>query len=79
MQKAISTFDILLVDGYAHVMQTIQLTAVVEREGSGYVSLCPELDVASQGDTVEEATANLGEAVEVDLREALAYASPPAP
>ena len=30
------------------------LTAVVEREGDGYVSLCPELDVASQGDTVEE-------------------------
>jgi predicted RNase H-like HicB family nuclease len=63
-QKAISTFDIPSVDGYARVMQRIQLTAVVEREGSGYVSLCPELDVASQGDTVEEATANLREAVE---------------
>lgn len=35
------------------------LTAVVEREGSGQVSLCLELEVASQGDTVEEATANL--------------------
>ena len=43
------------------------LTAVVEKEGGGYVSLCPELDVASQGDTVEEATANLKEAVELFL------------
>jgi len=42
-------------------------TAIVEREGDGYVSLCPELDVASQGSTVEEATANLREAVEAFL------------
>ena len=35
--------------------QTHQLTAVIEREGTGFVALCPELDVASQGDTVEEA------------------------
>ena len=34
-----------------------------EREGEGYVSLCPELDVASQGENVEEATTNLKEAV----------------
>jgi predicted RNase H-like HicB family nuclease len=32
-----------------------QLTAIIEREGNGYVSLCPELDVASQGDTIEAA------------------------
>ena len=38
-------------------------TGIVEREGDGYVSLCPELDVASQGETVEEALANLKEAV----------------
>ncbi len=25
---------------------TYQLTAIIEREGSGYVSLCPELDIA---------------------------------
>lgn len=42
-----------------------QFTAVIEREGNGYVSLCPELDIASQGDTVEEATTNLKEAVEL--------------
>ena len=45
-------------------------TAVVEREGNGYVALCPELDVASQGDTVEQATANLQEAVELFLETA---------
>ena len=38
------------------------LTAVVEREGDGYVALCPELDVASQGGTVAEARDNLAEA-----------------
>jgi predicted RNase H-like HicB family nuclease len=42
-----------------------QLTAIIEREGDGYVSLCPELDIASQGNTVEEARTNLREAVEL--------------
>ena len=48
-------------------MKTLQLTALLEREDDGYVALCPELDVASQGETVEEATANLKEAVELFL------------
>ena len=42
-----------------------ELTAIIERDGDGYVSLCPELDVASQGDTIEEARANLIEALEL--------------
>ncbi len=42
-----------------------QLTAIIEREGSLYVSHCPELDIASQGDTVEEARTNLIEALEL--------------
>jgi len=41
------------------------LTALIEREGEGFVSLCPELDVASQGATIEEAKANLREAIEL--------------
>lgn len=44
-----------------------QFTAVIEREGNGYVALCPELDVASQGDTVDQARSNLREAVELFL------------
>ena len=40
-----------------------RLTAIVEREGTGYVALCPEVDVASQGDDVAEARANLEEAL----------------
>lgn len=44
---------------------TRQITAIIEREGDGYVSLCPELDIASQGDTIEEARSNLREAVEL--------------
>ena len=50
-----------------------RFTAVIYREGDGYVALCPELDVASQGDNVEEASANLREAVELFL----ATAAPP--
>ena len=43
----------------------MKLTAIIEREGSGYVSLCPELDIASQGDTIEQARDNLQEALGV--------------
>jgi predicted RNase H-like HicB family nuclease len=47
-------------------MKTIrQLTAVIEREDDVYVALCPELDIASQGDTVEAAKKNLIEALEL--------------
>lgn len=46
------------------------LTAIIEREEDMYVALCPELDVASQGSTVEEARANLREAVELFLESA---------
>ena len=41
------------------------LTAILKREGDGFVALCPELDIASQGDTLEQAKANLREAVEL--------------
>ncbi len=42
-----------------------QLTAIIEREGNGYVALCPEVDVASQGDTVDDARKNLHEALQL--------------
>jgi predicted RNase H-like HicB family nuclease len=52
-------------------MKTLhEFTALVEREGDGYVALCPEFDVASQGDTVEEARLNLAEAVSLFLETA---------
>ncbi|TVR89969.1 MAG: type II toxin-antitoxin system HicB family antitoxin [Spirochaetaceae bacterium] len=44
-------------------MVTKQLTAIIEREGDSYVALCPEVDVASQGESVDEARANLVEAL----------------
>ena len=44
---------------------TRQLTAIIEREDDGYVALCPELDIASQGDTIENARSNLAEAIEL--------------
>ena len=51
-------------------MRRLTLTAIIEREGDGYVSFCPELDVASQGDTRDEARANLTEAIEGFLESA---------
>ncbi len=45
-------------------------TAILEKEDDQYVSLCPELDIASQGPTVETALANLKEAVELFLESA---------
>ncbi len=47
-----------------------QVTAIIEREGDGYVALWPNLDVASQGDTIEHARKNLQEAVELFLEAA---------
>ena len=41
------------------MQQSRRLTAIFEREGGGYVALCPELDVAGQGDSLEEARTNL--------------------
>ena len=52
-------------------MKTFQnFTAIIEKEKDGFVALCPELDVASQGDTVEEAKNNLQEAIELLLEHA---------
>ena len=49
---------------------TQRFTAMIYRETDGFVAVCPELDVASQGDSVEEASANLREAVELFLETA---------
>jgi len=42
-----------------------QLTAIIEKESNGYIALCPEVDVASQGDTVDNTRKNLKEALEL--------------
>ena len=55
-----------LLRGDETIMATTTFTAILEREGDGSVALCPELDVASQGDT-EEALKNLREATELFL------------
>lgn len=44
---------------------TQRFTAIIEREDDLYVALCPELDIASQGETVSEARSNLQEAIEL--------------
>lgn len=45
--------------------QTHQLTAIIEREDDSYVAFCPELDIAGQGDSVEEARDTLRETLEL--------------
>jgi predicted RNase H-like HicB family nuclease len=40
-----------------------RLTAIIEREDDGFVALCPELDIASQGASIEDARVNLIEAL----------------
>jgi len=47
-----------------------RFTAIIEREDDAYVALCPEIDIASQGQTVSEARANLAEAIELFLETA---------
>jgi predicted RNase H-like HicB family nuclease len=47
-----------------------QLTTIIEREGDGYVALCPELDITSQGHTVQETRENPKEAVELFMETA---------
>lgn len=42
-----------------------RMTAIIEREDDGFVALCPELDIASQGSSVEEARTNLIEALQL--------------
>ncbi|HEB71011.1 MAG TPA: type II toxin-antitoxin system HicB family antitoxin [Nitrospirae bacterium] len=45
--------------------KTHKLTAIIEKEGEGYVALCADLDIASQGGSIDEARKNLQEAVEL--------------
>ena len=45
--------------------RTVRLTATVTRDGDWYVARCLEVEVASQGETIEAALANLREALEL--------------
>ena len=52
-------------------MKVFEYTAVVWKETEGYVSKCPELGVASCGDSFDDAVSNLREAVELYLENAM--------
>ena len=45
--------------------KSMQLTAIIEREGNTYIATCIDLDIVSQGNTPEQARLNLVEAVEL--------------
>ncbi|MCP8308375.1 MAG: type II toxin-antitoxin system HicB family antitoxin [archaeon] len=47
----------------------LEFSAVITKDGKWYVALCPELDIASQGKSIEEALKNLKEAVELYLED----------
>ena len=51
-------------------MNEFNVTAVIWQEDDAYVSKCPELEVASAGDTPQEALENLKEAVELYIENA---------
>jgi predicted RNase H-like HicB family nuclease len=51
------------------VRRSLEFSSVVTREGKWYVASCPELEIASQGKTVELALKNLGEAIELYLKD----------
>lgn len=48
---------------------THQFSSVINKEGEVFVALCPELDIASQGSSIEEALVNLKEAIELYLED----------
>lgn len=54
---------------FIYMTQTHKFSAILHREGDWYVSWCPEMDIASQGKTMEEAVANLKEAVELYMED----------
>ena len=61
----LNTFNWIIEEKIKIMKQFKQLTCIIEREGDSYVSLCPQIDIASQGNSVEEARKNLVEAIEV--------------
>jgi len=66
MNKYVGFLEINII----YIIMKLKLTAVLVKEDvGGYSSICPELDVASQGETVEEAVGNLKEAVELYLED----------
>jgi predicted RNase H-like HicB family nuclease len=52
-----------------------RLTAILEREDEGFVALCPELDIASEGASIE-ARVNLVEALTLFFETPLRPKSP---
>ncbi len=50
--------------------ETYRFSAIVHKEGKWYVSWCPELDIESQGETIEKAIEeNLKEAIKLYLED----------
>ena len=54
-------------------LKILHLTAIIRKENPMYVSWCPEIDIASQGETIDLAIGNLKEAIELYLEDKDAY------
>jgi predicted RNase H-like HicB family nuclease len=49
--------------------RSLEFSTVISKEGKLYVANCPELEIASQGESVESALENLREAIELYLQD----------
>jgi len=49
--------------------RSLEFSSVISKEGKWYVANCPELEIASQGESVESALDNLREAIELYLQD----------
>lgn len=54
-------------------LRILHLTAIIRKENPMYVSWCPELDIVSQGEIIDNAIKNLIEAIELYLEDKDAY------
>jgi len=56
--------------------RSLEFSSVVSKEGKWYVAHCPELEITSQGKSVESALENLREAIELYLQDEDAEEAP---
>ncbi len=71
-----TTYGLLDIECYTLSIMSKTLTAIITEEDGGFVALNPDTDVASQGDTLDEALANLREALELYFEETAADVAP---
>jgi predicted RNase H-like HicB family nuclease len=62
--------------GVWYVVKSLEFSSIISKEGKWYVANCPELEIASQGESVQSALNNLREAIELYLEDENGKATP---